>query len=117
MICQIIFNPKPIHNHVELDGSLQILGAMCDQEIYAIALPIGDQNYNIVNLEMVNILVAIRTWSPQWQGKKVIIHCDNQAVVSILRSGHTRDMTLAAMALNISMATEKDDALTLDWSI
>ena len=34
----------------------------------------------------------------------VVIHCDNQAVVSVLRSGHTRDMTLAAMARNISMA-------------
>ena len=59
------FNHKPIHTHVELDASLQGLGAMCFREIYAITLPIGYQNYNIVHLEMVNILVAIRTWGPQ----------------------------------------------------
>ena len=64
------FNHKPIHTHIELDGSLQGLGAMCGSEIYAIALPIGYQNYNIVQLEMVNILVGIQTWDPQWQGKK-----------------------------------------------
>ena len=57
---------------------------MCGHEIYAIALPIGYQNYNIVHLEMVNILVAIRTRGHQWQGKKVIIHYDNQAVLSVL---------------------------------
>ena len=87
------FSHNPIHTHVKLDASLQGLGAMCGQEIFAIALPKGYQNYNIVHLEMVNILVAVRTWAHQWQGRKVIIHCDNQAVVSVLSSGHTRDMT------------------------
>ena len=99
------FNHKPIHTHAELDASLQGLGAMCGQEIYAIALPIGYQNYNIVHLEMINILVAVRTWAPQWQGRKVVIHCDNQAVVSVLNSSHSRDMTLAAMVRNINMIT------------
>ena len=97
------FSHKPIYTHVELEASLQGLGAMCGQEIYAIALSKGYQNYNIVHLEMVNILVAVRTWAHQWQDRKVVIHCDNQAVVSVLNSGHTRDMTLAAMARNISM--------------
>ena len=54
---------------------------------------------------MVNILVAVQTWGPQWQGRKVVIHCDNQAVVSVLYSGHTRDMTLAAMTHIINMTT------------
>ena len=35
----------------------------------------------------------------------MVIHCDNQVVVSVLRSGHTRDMTLAAISRNISMIT------------
>ena len=99
------FNHKPMHTHVELDASLQGLGAMCGQEIYAIVPLIGYQNYNIVPLEMINILVAIRTWAPQWQGRKVVFHCDNQAVVSVLNSGNTRDMTLATMACNINTIT------------
>ena len=103
------FNHKLIHTHVELDASLQGLEAKCGQEIYAIALPIGYQNYNIVHLEMINILVVVKTWAPQWQGRKVVIHCDNQAVVSVLNSGHTRDMTLAAMARNINRITAQLD--------
>ena len=103
------FGHNTIHTHVELDASLQGLGAMCGQEIYAIALPKGYQNYNIVHLEMVNILVAVRTWAHQWQGRKVVIYCDNQAVVSVLSSGHTRDMTLAAIARNINMITAFKD--------
>ena len=103
------FSHTPIHTHVELDASLQGLGAMCGQQIYAIALPKGYQNYNIVHLEMINILVALRTWAHQWQGRKVVIHCDNQAVVSVLGSGHTRDMTLAAIARNINMITAFND--------
>ena len=98
----LFFKHPRIQTHVELDASLQGLGAMCGQEIYAIALPLGYQDYNIVHLEMVNILVAIRTWGHLWKGQKVVIHCDNQAVVAVLRSGHTRDFTLAAMARNIA---------------
>ena len=92
---------------MELDASLQGLGAMCGHEIYAIAFPKGYKNF--VHLEMVNILVAVRTWAHQWQGRKVVIHCDNQAVVSVLTSGHTRDVTLVAIARNISMITAFKD--------
>ena len=87
------FKHTRIQTHVELDASLQGLGAMCGQEIYAIALPLGYKYYGIVQLEMLNILVAIRTWGLLWRGQKVVTHCDNQGVVAVLKSGHTRDMT------------------------
>ena len=58
---------------------------------------------------MLNILVAIRTWTSQWLGKVVKIFCDNAAVVSVLNSGKTRDMTLAAIARNIFMETAQAD--------
>ena len=59
----------------------------------------------IVHLEMINILVAIRTWATLWQGKNIRIHCDNPAVVSVLTTGKTRDVLLAAIARNILMET------------
>ena len=58
---------------------------------------------------MLNILVALRVWGPAWQGKKLLVHCDNQAVVAILNSGATRDLTLAAIARNIFMESAKCD--------
>ena len=61
----------------------------------------------IVHLEMLNILVAIRTWGEAWAGTTVRIHCDNQAVVSVLNTGRTRDIILAAISCNILMETAK----------
>ena len=56
---------------------------------------------SIVHLEMVNILLAVRLFQVQWSGRKVLVRCDNDAVVSVLRSGRTRDPYLGACARNI----------------
>ena len=58
---------------------------------------------------MVNILLAIRTFKRQWATKKVLIQCDNEAVVTVLRSGKTRDPYLAACARNIWYAAAAAD--------
>ena len=50
---------------------------------------------------MVNILVALRLFAPQWSGRKILVKCDNQAVVTVLRSGRTKDPYLSACARNI----------------
>ena len=58
-------------------------------------------NWSIVQLEMVNILLAVKLFETQWAGRKIIIKCDNQAVVSVLRSVRTKDPYLGACAQNI----------------
>ena len=65
------------------------------------SLPLGYLDLQIVHLEMLNILAAIRVWQNQWKDKKVGIACDNLAVVQVLNIGRTRDLTLAAIARNI----------------
>ena len=55
----------------------------------------------IVHLEMINILLTLRVWGKAWKDSKVIIKCDNQAVVSVLTSGKSRDMLLCTIARNI----------------
>ena len=52
---------------------------------------------------MLNVLVAVRVWAYQWRGKTVVIACDNQAVVSVINTGKTKDVILAAIARNIAM--------------
>ena len=44
-----------------------------------------------------------------WQGKKVLIKCDNQAVVMVLRSGCTQDPFLGACARNIGYIAGASD--------
>ena len=50
---------------------------------------------------MVNILVDLKVWHAQWAGLRVLIKCDNQAVVGVLNNGKTCDRTLAKYARNI----------------
>ena len=52
---------------------------------------------------MLNILVALRVWNSSWAKSRIRIACDNEAVVHVLGSGRTRDLTLAAIARNIQL--------------
>ena len=46
---------------------------------------------------------------PQMVKKRIIIHCDNQAVVIVINSGKTRDPILAAITRNIAMIRATQD--------
>ena len=97
------FNHTPIKKVIELDACLEGLGAIFENQVYSIQVPKNFENYTIVHLEILNILVALRVWCNQWKTNKILLKCDNQAVVSVLNSGKTQDLTLGAMARNISM--------------
>ena len=56
------FSHEKICSHIELDASLQGLGAICDNKVYSIAISLGFEQYGIIHLEMLNILVAVRVW-------------------------------------------------------
>ena len=92
------FVHKNVNYEMELDACLQGLGARCGNEIYSIPLHLGYENMTIVHLEMLNIIVAIRTWSFSWAGTTIRIHCDNQATVSVFTTDKTKDCILAAIA-------------------
>ena len=114
-IQQFHFNGKaffvhhPVQATIELDACLQGLGAVYANQVYAVPIPEYCFQFSIVHLERLNILVAIRVWCQYWANKRIIIKCDNQAVVSVLNSGKTQDMTLAAIAWNIMMEAAKHD--------
>ena len=100
---------QPVTEEIELDASLQGLGARWGNQVYSIQIPLGFRNMPIVHLEMLNILVAIHVCGPHWKGKAIRIACDNQAVVMVLNSGKTRDLTLTAIARNIFMEAAHSD--------
>ena len=52
---------------------------------------------------MINILVALKVWHNQWAGQRILINCDNQAVVAVITNGRSRDEVLAKYARNIFM--------------
>ena len=70
-----------LRDNTHLDASLTGFGAKFGPMVYA--LPLGDHftDLHITQLEMLNIIVAIKVWVNLWENKKVEIKCDNLAVV------------------------------------
>ena len=85
---------------IELDTCLTGLGGCCGNLVYHLPIPRGFKNLDIVHLEMVNILVALKVYAQTWKGARVLIKCDNDAVVKVLSAGKGRDPFLAACAHN-----------------
>ena len=96
------YDNKPVQAVIELDASLTGLGANL---VYALPLPHDHFNYNITQLEMLNIMVALKVWGYTWRNMRIEIKCDNLAVVQILQEGKARDPLLATIARNIWMLT------------
>ena len=86
---------------VELDACLTGLGGCCKTMVYHISIPLGYKQFTIVHLEMVNILVALKLFGRTWADAKVLIKCDNEAVVSVLRTGKARDPFWGACARKV----------------
>ena len=99
------YDNKPVQAVIELDASLTGLGANFENMVYALPLPHDHFNYNITQLEMLNIMVALKVWGYTWRNMRIEIKCDNLAVVQILQEGKARDPLLATIARNIWMLT------------
>ena len=95
------FDERSVDGSIELDASLQGLGAVWGNQVYALDVTLGYLDFQIVHLEMLNILVALRAWGSQWLHKRISIACDNETVVYVLNLGKTRDLILAAIFRNI----------------
>ena len=57
----------------------------------------GFAGASIAAKELLPIIVAAAIWGPSWKGAIVLCHCDNEAVVTAVKSGYCRDPTLAHM--------------------
>ena len=91
------FSKIPIH----LDACLTGLGGHFGSMVYSLSIPLGFRDYTIVHLELLNIVVAAKIWAQHWSNQKIQIFCDNMAVVEVLTTGKTRDVTLATCARSL----------------
>ena len=105
----VFFDQKPVNSSIELDASLRGLFFRWGSRVYTLSLPLGYLDMNIADLEILNILVALRVWHQFWANNKVAIACDNEAVVYVLNTGRTRVLTLAAIANNIHFEAAKSN--------
>lgn len=51
--------------------------------------------------ELFAILIAANAWGSQWSGKRLLVHCDNHAVVDIWRSGTCKQAALMQLVRSL----------------
>ena len=72
------------------------MGAVWLNRVYATSIHnCGDLDLIIIHLEMLNIVIALRTWGTWWCHSNIKIFCDNLGVVQVIRTGKTRDSFLS----------------------
>ena len=96
-----MYGHKPTNETLELDACLSGLGGRWRNVVYHLPLERGYASLGIVQLEMINILVALRTFGSNWEGKRILVKCDSDAVVRVLTTGRTKDPYLGACARNV----------------
>ena len=101
----VYYDTRHIQAELHLDACLAGLGGIFANQCYALPIQRGFNNYSIVHLEMLNIVVALKIWAHQWANRRLHIKCDNMAVVEVLLSGKTKDSMLTTCARNIWMLT------------
>ena len=99
------FDNRKVQGEIHLDASLTGFGACYDNMVYALPLPASFTQFHITQLEMLNVIVALKVWANVWQDKKITLYCDNMAVVEVVTTGKTRDPFLATCARNIWLLT------------
>ena len=100
----------PEHDHLYLDACLTGLGGLWRDRVYASHLQImAGEHLNITQLEMLNIVIALRCWGPRMAHRQITFNCDNKAVVQVVSGGKTKDLYLAQCIRNIWLLTATYD--------
>ena len=78
------------------DASLVGAGGVMwySNKYYRVSFPEQWAYKNIAYLEMWAILIAVKVWGHELSGKKLILKCDNQAVVAVINNGRSRNLFL-----------------------
>ena len=65
------YDQVPSNIEVHLDACLTGLGGHFGNMIYTLPIPLGFEQYDITQLEMINIVVAAKIWASHWSNKKI----------------------------------------------
>ena len=72
-------------------------------------------NEHINTKEMRAVEQAVLYWGKQWQGKKVITHINNRAVVHGLENQTIRGSSMDVLRRCLLLATEHDEEIEARW--
>lgn len=78
------------------DACLEGCGGVCENEYFHVMYPeeIKRQKLSINALEMLTVTVALKLWSKNLHGKRLLIYCDNLMCVNAINTGKVKDSFL-----------------------
>lgn len=68
-------------------GNNYLSGKWSDEQLERVR---GDEALIIAVLELCGIVIAALSWGNQWQGKRIVVRCDNTAAVAAINSGYCK---------------------------
>lgn len=99
-------NPDAIFSS---DACLEGCGGWYEGKYFHTTFPsfILRQNLHINALELLTVVICLKLWGTEFQGLRIKIHCDNEASVTVLNTGRSRDPFLQACLREISFLAAK----------
>ena len=98
----VSFIPSSIWNEPDVvfstDSCLTGCGGVCGKEYFHVDFPsaIVNLDLRIHHLELLGVLLGVRSWGYKCQSMKLQVFCDNQASVDVINSGKARDKFMAS---------------------
>ena len=91
------------------DACLAGCGGMCGEEYFQAGFPpqIAQRALHISALEMLTVVVALKTWGHQLGRAKLKVYCDNEATVLVINSGKSRDRFMQQCLRELCYVTAK----------
>ena len=69
-----MYDPRPFSKRIYLDACLTGFGCSFDNFVYTMPLPSEYCTFNIVHLEMLNMMVAFKIWGHLWADHRIQIN-------------------------------------------
>ena len=63
----------------------------------------------IHHLELLVVMVPVHLWGQYWRGRRIQLFCDNEAVVSVINTGRTKDAVLATCLREIWLQSARGE--------
>ena len=67
------------------------------------------QRHSIQWKELCAVAIAAKAWGTQWSKKRLLVHCNNQAVVDVWHSGTSRDAALMCLVRTLFFTAATHD--------
>ena len=84
-------------------GAFSVLDGRWIQHAWPPSMPTS----SIAHKELIPIVMAAFLWGKGWQGKMILFHCDNTAVVSVINKLYCQDLDLMHMVRCLLFAAAK----------